>query len=87
MSGLLRRIFGERRRHSSGAFDRAMDTSGDLIERMRDASLSRDAFRGVMADIWSQKHNVPFMTSVYETVAEMKAATIHVRPKDDSASS
>lgn len=52
-----------------------MAESDDLIEHMRQASQSKDAVRSVMADIWQQHHNIPFMVSVFETVREMKAAT------------
>ncbi len=77
---ILGRIFG-RRAKSRGieAFDRAMNTSDDLIARMQEASRSTDAFRAVMADIWAQHHNIPFMTTVYEAVREMKAATTDQR--------
>jgi hypothetical protein len=50
-----------------------MAVSGDVLERMRQTSRSSDPARAVMADIWAQHHNVPFMTSVVETVEEMKA--------------
>jgi len=52
-----------------------MGASNDLIHKMREYSVSNDPARAVMADIWAQRHNVHFMTSAYETVREMKAAT------------
>ena len=53
----------------------AMMTSGDLLARMRESSTSTDPARAVMADIWAQHNNIPFMTTVYEAVQEMKSAT------------
>jgi hypothetical protein len=51
-----------------------------LIRKMREYSTSNDAARAVMADIWAQRNNVPFMTSAFETVREMKAATTDHQP-------
>jgi hypothetical protein len=71
---LLDRLFARR---SSGAseitYRRAMGVSKDLLNRMREASQSKDAARAVMADVWAQAHNVPFMTTVYEAVQEAKS--------------
>ena len=75
MGFLERLIFPRRRGHSDIAYQQAMGASDDLIRRMRESSGSHDAARAVMSDIWAQHHNIPFMTSVYETVREMKAAT------------
>lgn len=52
-----------------------MQISDDLISNMREASKSKDVFRSMMADIWAQHHNIPFMATVYEAVREMKSAT------------
>ena len=60
------------------AYRRAMEVSDDLISQMRQASSLRDTGRSVVADIWKRRHNVPFMTTVYEAVAEMKSATDQV---------
>lgn len=60
-------------RSSDAAYSRAMSASDDLIQRMHENSRSTDAARAVMADIWAQNHNVPFMTTVYEAVQEAKA--------------
>lgn len=76
MMGLIGRIFGHNDTSSGdGAYAKAMTVSEDLIARMREASRSTDPARAVMADIWSQKNNIPFMATVYEAVQEMKAAT------------
>jgi len=57
------------------AFGAAMQISDDLISTMRETSKSKDVFRAIMADIWAQHHNIPFMATVYEAVREMKSAT------------
>lgn len=74
--GFLWSLFSRPRRESSDiAYQKAMGVSDDLIRRMRENSTSSDAARAVMADIWAQHHNIPFMTSVYETVQELNAST------------
>jgi hypothetical protein len=72
--GWLDRIIspGRGRTASSIAYQQAMGVSDDLIRKMREHSGSNDAARAVMADIWAQRHNIPFLTSAYETVQEMK---------------
>ena len=83
---LLRRIFGAHQPpRSDMAFGAAMNTSDDLISRMRESSGSKDAVRAIMADIWAQHHNIPFMTTVYEAVQEMKAATTDHQGKNDDS--
>lgn len=74
MMRVIERIFGSRL-HDRGdaAYDEAMKVSGDLLRRMRETSGSTDAARALMADIWQQNHNVPFMTTVYESVQEAKS--------------
>lgn len=72
MTSLLGRLF-KPRPESDDSYARAMNVSGDLLARMRETSQSTDAARAVMADIWAQNHNVPFMTTVVETVQEMKS--------------
>lgn len=72
---LLDRIFSPRRSGAADhAYSQAMGESGDLLRRMREHSNSNDAVRGIMADVWAQHRNIPFLTSVYETVQEMKVA-------------
>jgi hypothetical protein len=76
MISWLRRLFGyDDPSRADSAFGTAMQESGDLIIRMREASNSNDVFRAMMADIWAQHRNVPFMTTVYESVQEMKSGT------------
>lgn len=62
-------------------YRKAMAVSDELLARMREASQSTDAVRGIMADIWHQNHNVPFVTTVFESVQEAKSAT-NQRPED-----
>lgn len=73
---------------STAAFRDAMETSDEAISRMREASQSKDVFRAVMANIWLQKHNIPFMVTVYEAVREMASATTDQQAgRQDGASS
>lgn len=70
---LLERIFAPRVRGDvDTAYRAAMGVSSELIEKMREYSSSNDAARAVMADVWAQRHNIPFLTSTFETVQEMK---------------
>jgi hypothetical protein len=74
MMGWFWRSLGYRdHSRSDAAFNNAMQASGDLIDHMREASNSTDAFRAMMADIWAQHQNITFMTMMYETVQEMKS--------------
>lgn len=57
------------------AFNKAVRANAELVSRMRESSQSTDAVRALLADIWSQHHNIPFVTTVYESVREMKSAT------------
>jgi hypothetical protein len=74
MSSILARMFG-RRPESRGdvAYNDAMRVSGDLLRRMGESSSSTDAARAIMADVWAQNHNIPFIVTVYESVQEMKS--------------
>lgn len=74
MRKLLNLFFGTTRTPSL-VYARAINESSDLLRRMREHSGSTDAARAVMADVWAQNHNVPFMTTVYETVQELKSGT------------
>lgn len=60
-------------RRGDVAYYRAMDASADLIFRIREAGREVDVARSVMADVWSQAQNMPFMTTVYEAVQEAKS--------------
>ncbi len=74
MTGVINRLLG---RNGAGdstfAYDRAMAISDDLIARMQKASRSNDAARAVMADIWAQRNNIPYITTTFETAQELNA--------------
>lgn len=80
MTSILGLIFGPRSSPPPlpGAGDivysRAMAESEDIMRRMRESSNSTDAARAIMADVWAQKNNIPFMVTIYEANEEMKAA-------------
>lgn len=76
---LIDRIFSPRARPCASdiAYHTAMGVSDELIQRMRDHSNSSDPARAVMADVWAQRRNVPFMATVFESVEEMKSGTVY----------
>lgn len=51
----------------------AMAESGDLLREMHAQELSHDTVSAMMATIWLQRHNIPFVTTVHEAVAEAHA--------------
>jgi hypothetical protein len=55
----------------AAAFDQAMRTSGDLIGRFKHASESDDPIRAMFADMWLERHNVPYVTTMYQANQEM----------------
>lgn len=55
----------------TAAFDRAMKTSGELIERFEEAARSDDPIRAMFADMWLERNNAHYVTSIYETHQEM----------------
>jgi hypothetical protein len=81
MTSILGRIFGRKPAMPPAlmpgdvAFSKAMTETRKLREKMRECSASTDVARALMADIWFQNHNVPFLTTVYEGVQEMKSGT------------
>lgn len=72
----LGQLFSRRVANGSGSAvaQEALAVSGDLIKQMQERSQSNDAARAVMADIWAQRHNIPYVTTVYEANQEMQAA-------------
>lgn len=52
----------------------AIAVSSDLIKQMQERSLSNDPARSLLADIWAQRHNVPYITTIFEANQEMKEA-------------
>lgn len=73
MTGLISRLFRKPADDGDRAFNHAMSISDELIEKMRAASSSTDPVRAVMADLWQQRHNVPFVTTIYEAAQEVKS--------------
>lgn len=74
MTSIITRIFGRKpESRGEGAYREAMRVSGELLRRMGEHSTSTDAARAVMADVWAQNRNIPFLTTVYEAVQEAKS--------------
>lgn len=78
MTSLLGKIFGGRSEapapiRGDMAYAMAMVESDDLLKRLRESSRSTDAARAVMSDIWAQNRNIPFLTTVTESVQEAKS--------------
>lgn len=79
MTSILGRIFPDRTggpvvpSRGDIAYADAMRESDDLLRRMRESSGSSDAARAIMSDVWAQSHNIPFLTTVYESVQEAKS--------------
>lgn len=80
MTSILGRLFGYRPVEDD-TYARAIAVSSDLLARMRAASRSSDPARAVMADLWYQRHNVPFLTTVHEAVQEAKSP-LEQKPED-----
>lgn len=49
----------------------AVRVSDDLLASMRKIEPSDETIRDILTNIWKNKHNMPYLTTVYETVAEM----------------
>jgi hypothetical protein len=87
MTSLLGKIFGSEQSAPRApmrgdiAYAEAMSQSDELIRKMQDASNSNDPVRAVMADLFLQRHNVPFMVTIVETVEEMTSG-IKQKPTD-----
>lgn len=58
----------------SAAYRDAMQVSNELIGDLRDGYKKNDVIRQLFSDIHEQRDNVPFVTTVYESVQEMKVA-------------
>jgi hypothetical protein len=71
--GFMSRLFTAPRRRdpSDIAYQKAMEISDDLITRMRDSTIAGDINRSLLTTLLAHRHNIPFLTSVYETVQEM----------------
>lgn len=78
MTGILGRLFPDRAglpvpNKGDAAYAAAMVESDELLKRLRDSASSTDVARAVMADVWAQRRNIPFLTTVHEAVQEMKS--------------
>lgn len=74
MRDLLARIFhSHAETRGDSAFREAMRASADLLRNMGHASASTSAARAIIADVWAQSDNTPFLTTVYESVQEAKS--------------
>ena len=75
---ILGRIFGDHHMTAGqAAYNRAMKVTDDFIYQIRNAS--NHPVRSVVSDIMSHADNVPFMTTVYEAVEEMKVIPLEQR--------
>lgn len=89
MMALLDRIFGERFEgqpvpiEGDLAYAKAMRMSDNLLDRMGSPGHLIEVTRETTASIWAQAGNVAFLTSVVQTVQEMKSP-IEQRPEDQS---
>jgi hypothetical protein len=84
MTSILGKIFGTRKSPpplSPGpgevAFEKVMSESRALRAKLRAASQSTDAARAIMADVWEQSRNTPFIVTVFEAVEEAKSGAIY----------
>lgn len=78
MMRFFKRIFPPKNQAvADAAYDKAVGASDDLIQRMRDSAPTTAAVRAVVTDVWAGHRNIPFLTTVYEAVQEMKIATIN----------
>jgi hypothetical protein len=59
---------------STPGVNRAIQISSELISKMRKDQNSKHPVTAMMADLWMQRHNVPYVTTVYEAAQEMDAA-------------
>lgn len=80
MPSILTRMFG-RSEPAPDNYSRAMAISGDLLDRMQRHSRSNEPALAVMADLWAQRNNIPYMTAVVVATQEMNAP-LQQRPED-----
>ena len=66
--------------HDSGpsdiAYREAMRVSDDLLDRMRNSAVAGDVNRTLLGALLARRNNIPFLTSVYETIQEMDVPEI-----------
>ena len=80
MTSIISRLFGSRPSkpdpvvtEADESYAAAVRESDELLTKMREAYKSHDPVRQAMADLWAQRNNIPFTTTVYEAVQEMNA--------------
>ncbi len=73
MDWLRRFIRIESRHRNDVAYAKAVALTDDILFRMRKPNRDTEAARSVVADVWSQARNTPFMTTIYQTTQEMTA--------------
>ena len=81
MSGSIFRIFQRAPVNGHDRYEAAMSSSSELIGRMRAINGPHDTVRALITDILAKGQNVPFVTSIFETVQELKSGTDQ-RPGD-----
>ena len=74
--------FGRMHRHrtiahqfgdAASAFQQiAIIMADEITEIMRQYSNGNDPVKGLMADLWRHRNNIPFMTTVFEAIQEVK---------------
>lgn len=70
ISRLLFRTASEPR---GSAYAAAMNGTDVLLQRMEAEQRSADPARAVMASIWRQRNNIPYMATIHEAVAEVNS--------------
>lgn len=80
-SGLARWLAPPAPSVDDSKYQRAMELTSGVIEKMRERSVSPDPFRSLMADLWSQKHDIALVADAFEAAQE---ARIFQGPPDGS---
>lgn len=52
--------------------DNAIAMVDDLTNSMRAYSAGNDPVKALMSDLWQHRNNVPFVTTIYEAIQEVK---------------
>lgn len=78
MTSILGRIFGTKNGNgaevSRDSVDRAIEASDELIGRMRAAAAEEPPVQQMVAELFDQQHNAPYILTVFEAHQEMNAA-------------
>lgn len=80
MPSILTKMFG-RSEPVPDNYSRAMEISGDLLDRMQRHSHSKEPVLAVLADLWAQRNNIPYVATVVEATQEMNSP-LQQRPED-----